>query len=371
MCQSEIANPNVHGPESLAYGDFSQGSPYWNATNGFTISGGKAVYSPNTSALGLLTQAINYMAVAGVTNRWYKFEYKSTIPSGDITENSYTLTVVDPFDFQENDPICVKGAGTGGGDLITTIDTISGNSFTLTDLAETTVSNAEVQHATTGDISASSKYLSIADAIDFVNGMWICVKGAGESGADLITTIASGGGTTTLTLADAASITKNDTEVTHYSLEYSASIPTFSPVLVGLTCRNGTRAVYFKSTAAPENFSIWAKPVSGSFKLDDVSLKEFQGGDVIAHGLLTGGGTAGIKVLSNGAVGIGQTSPASGLHIGINAGGSYKGYLTLEDLTTHEPDAPGSGKAIIYFRNGNLRAKIGAYETEYMFTLTT
>jgi hypothetical protein len=61
---------------------------------------------------------------------------------------------------------------------------------------------------------------------------------------------------------------------------------------------------------------------------------------------------------STGRVGIGQTSPATGLHIGKNAGGSNKGIITLEQLTS-EPDAPGLGYAIIYMRAGHLCAKVG------------
>jgi hypothetical protein len=70
-----------------------------------------------------------------------------------------------------------------------------------------------------------------------------------------------------------------------------------------------------------------------------------------------------------GAVGIGQPTPASGLHIGADAGGSHKGYITLEDVT-NQPGAPGTGKAVIYFRSGALRAKIGTSPTEKTFTLT-
>ena len=74
-------------------------------------------------------------------------------------------------------------------------------------------------------------------------------------------------------------------------------------------------------------------------------------------------------LLVAGTVGIGQTSPASGLHIGQNAGGSFKGYITLEDIT-NPPGAPGTGKAVIYLRNGSMRAKFGTSTTEKTFTVT-
>jgi hypothetical protein len=74
-------------------------------------------------------------------------------------------------------------------------------------------------------------------------------------------------------------------------------------------------------------------------------------------------------LLVAGAVGLSQTSPASGLHIGANAGGTGKGYITLEDVTT-APGAPGTSKAVIYLRNGSLRAKFGTSSTEKTFTVT-
>ena len=47
----------------------------------------------------------------------------------------------------------------------------------------------------------------------------------------------------------------------------------------------------------------------GQIYLDTLSVKEVIGGDLIARGALTGGGTSGIKILADGNVGIGTTSP--------------------------------------------------------------
>jgi hypothetical protein len=69
------------------------------------------------------------------------------------------------------------------------------------------------------------------------------------------------------------------------------------------------------------------------------------------------------------SLGIGTVSPNSGLHIAADAGGEHQGYLTLEDVT-NQPSAPGTDKAVIYFRDGSLRAKIGTSSTEKTFTLT-
>ncbi|MBN1760820.1 MAG: hypothetical protein JW863_21000 [Chitinispirillaceae bacterium] len=65
-----------------------------------------------------------------------------------------------------------------------------------------------------------------------------------------------------------------------------------------------------------------------------------------------------LTVDDGGNVGIGTTSPGSGLHIGVDAGGTDKGYITLEQLTT-TPSAPGTGKSIIYMRNGYLCTRVG------------
>ncbi|HWW61239.1 MAG TPA: hypothetical protein VN181_07725, partial [Thermoanaerobaculia bacterium] len=51
------------------------------------------------------------------------------------------------------------------------------------------------------------------------------------------------------------------------------------------------------------------------FEVDDVSVKQVTAGNLSAFGLLTGGGTAGIKVLGNGWTGIGTTSPAAPLQV--------------------------------------------------------
>lgn len=67
---------------------------------------------------------------------------------------------------------------------------------------------------------------------------------------------------------------------------------------------NGTYTLYFYSAASVSAFQIAVtlSVASGTFTLDDLSLKEVQGGDVIAMGKFTGGGTAGIKVLSTGDI---------------------------------------------------------------------
>lgn len=54
---------------------------------------------------------------------------------------------------------------------------------------------------TTGGMTSGSPTLTLASALDFVNGQGIYVAGAGAAAANLVTSILSGAGTTTLTLA--------------------------------------------------------------------------------------------------------------------------------------------------------------------------
>jgi hypothetical protein len=136
--------------------------------------------------------------------------------TGSINRGSKTLTLASAIDYQNGQGIIVLGAGTNSTVLVTTIASGGGTTtLTLNDYALTTVSGANTYHAfttpstqaTTGNITTGTKTLTLASAIDFQNRHGVIVSGAGVSGKDLITTIASGGGTTTLTLADAASTT--------------------------------------------------------------------------------------------------------------------------------------------------------------------
>lgn len=69
--------------------------------------------------------------------------------------------------------------------------------------------------STTGSITTGTNTLTIAGAIDFVDGQGISIVGAGVAGADLITQISSGGGTVNLVLVDNASTTVSGAAVEH------------------------------------------------------------------------------------------------------------------------------------------------------------
>ena len=69
-----------------------------------------------------------------------------------------------------------------------------------------------------------------------------------------------------------------------------------------LTIADGAQTNIFTSAVSPANFVIDCTSSSGGFTVDDMSLKEVTGGDVIVNGLLTGGGTTGLRMQSDGAV---------------------------------------------------------------------
>lgn len=68
---------------------------------------------------------------------------------------------------------------------------------------------------TTGSITVGEYTVTLTNALDFANGMGVRVAGAGASGADLVASVESGGGTTILTLDTAASTTVTDVTVEH------------------------------------------------------------------------------------------------------------------------------------------------------------
>lgn len=72
---------------------------------------------------------------------------------------------------------------------------------------------------------------------------------------------------------------------------------------IDLTQLNGNYIVYFTSAASPSDFVIAATLASGTtFTLDNLSLREVTGGDVIVAGKFTGGGTNGLKIDGAGSV---------------------------------------------------------------------
>ena len=140
--------------------------------------------------------------------------------------------------------------------------------------------------------------------------------------------------------------------------------PSFSSPPAKLDLTTGTHTVYFQSSAGPTDFSIIVTSTTdttGEFTIDNVSLKEIQGGNAIVNGLVTGGGVSGIKILSNGNVGLGTIDPEHLLHVVGDA--RIQGDLTVNGTVTQidtdvatterlEITNDGTGPAIIVNQQG-------------------
>ena len=79
----------------------------------------------------------------------------TTTTTGDITSGTDQLTVLSATSFAQGQGIRIAGAGPATADLITTINSIAGTTFTLADNASTTVDDAVVSHDDTAAIQAA------------------------------------------------------------------------------------------------------------------------------------------------------------------------------------------------------------------------
>ncbi|MCC6235497.1 MAG: hypothetical protein IT580_22865 [Verrucomicrobiales bacterium] len=71
--------------------------------------------------------------------------------TGSITTGTNSLVVASATGFSQGQTITVQGAGAGGIDLVTTISSIAGTTFTLADNASTSVTSKEVTNSTADD----------------------------------------------------------------------------------------------------------------------------------------------------------------------------------------------------------------------------
>ncbi len=99
---------------------------------------------------------------------------------------------------------------------------------------------------TTGSMTSGSAVLTVASGTGLTNGTTVCVRRALNGLDDLVTTISSGGGTTTLTLAATAGYTVSGADVTKatYSDVY-AGPDLGSPESLGTTIGGGPQNVTF------------------------------------------------------------------------------------------------------------------------------
>jgi len=121
-------------------------------------------------------------AAASASFPWYdaKLNYNAsasaTTTTGSVSSGSPTLTVASASTFAINQGILVKGAGTSGAHLVTTISNIVGTTITLGANAATTVSGAVVQHDDTVAINTAiaACYNAGGGTVLLRNGVYRC-----------------------------------------------------------------------------------------------------------------------------------------------------------------------------------------------------
>lgn len=124
------------------------------------------------------------------------------------------------------------------------------------------------------------------------------------------------------------------------------SVDNVSPIIGTSNLRNTWQKLESFVTIRSTNvsteltFSTGGAPLAGDIiYLDDLSVKQVTGGDVIAGGLFTGGGTTGLKVTATGNVGIGTNAPNSKLDL--------NGEMNISGESAPSVSATNAGK--IYF----------------------
>jgi hypothetical protein len=122
---------------------------------------------------------------------------------------------------------------------------------------------------------------------------------------------------------------------------------------------NGQISFIAKNNAAsPEN--ILYSTIQG--KTDDITDGS-EDGHLEVLTIDAGSISERIRISSAGSLGIGTTDPQSAIHIDDDAGGSNKGYITLEELGTQsvpvDADAPAADRAVLYLKDdGNGKTKL-------------
>jgi hypothetical protein len=180
------------------------------------------------------------------------------------------------------------------------------------------VKDGNIEVYDTGDLGSES-----LNEIDFAtHANWDTVGDFDDTGGNATYTHSGGTGTLTQTSANmAVAGVGSRWYVFTYTISSSSGdaavviTTAFASATTGLVVTDGAQTAMFQSTASPGDFVLSATSTSGGFTLDDVSLKEVQGGDVIVNGLITGGGATGIKVTGAGNVGINTAVPNSTLDV--------------------------------------------------------
>ena len=148
----------------------------------------------------------------------------------------------------------------------------------------------------TSDVSVLGTQ-NLAFPADFSNAVWALAGEFAVVGTDAVYTFAGGGaGTVTQIVANQAivAITGNR----WYELQYTITGSTvagetftitnsYANVALVLDASDGAYIYYFEAAAAPANFVLdIAGATGGAFTLEDSSLQQIQGGDMIARGVV-------------------------------------------------------------------------------------
>ena len=344
---TEITDPSLLAGESLTNGAFTAPGAEWVAAGGWVLGGTSAVYSHNAGP-NTLTQPNAQLATAGVPYRWYQLKYDVTAKTrcvscvlsvtatfagsvvtvdtklgtnklmyfkaapgaataavifnvtGSVATDSLTLDNVSLKQVIGGNLI-VNGTITGGGPYGLTIDS-SGNvstpggisatsgNMTVGSLAGESLTNGALTSGTswsrTGDFALGANVATYTDATHTGSitqaAVDQAIAGVGSKWYRFQYDVVSNtmvGGTVTITNAYATSA---------YQLNMAI----------------GTgKVAYIYTAAAPAAFIInVAGSSAGAFVLDNLSLKQVLGGDLIVYDKITGGGTNGIRIDSNGDV---------------------------------------------------------------------
>ena len=260
--------------ETLSETDFAT-HVNWATVGDFDDTGGNATYTHSTG-VGAITQAQGYFVIPAVPSKRYEFTYtisdavgiKSALVTNAFADQAYDIDLTNG-----THTTLIKSAGSPG-NFVITADSLPAS------ISEVVFSGGGLDDATSGGVYLGDEDLIYVVEID------------GEGTPDTFKWSDDGGSTWD---AETVAITGS-----------------------AQTLNNGVTIAFVATTGHTEtNFWTIATIVDGAFVIDDVSVRQALGGDVILEsgGMLTGGGATGLTVIPDGWVGINKTDPGAKLEI--------------------------------------------------------
>ena len=133
---------------------------------------------------------------------------------------------------------------------------------------------------------------------------------------------------------------------------------------------NGTYTILIKTNTSG---NLMFTPISSFLgRIDNISARKVEGGNITAYGLFTGGGSNGVKVDSSGNVGIGTTAPSATLDISGNEKITYNNSTTYTtsglSVSTNNglwinnsfDDTSGNSFTSLYLQNRSSNVSMGS-----------